>query len=177
VQRAVAEKSRLIRVPVYLTDVVTKVRRASKEIYEKTGEAPDLAKVSADLGLNAEETAHIMRVARPPISLNGPLHDGAEGDFVDCIEDKDAPSPTEKVSQDLLKTSLGQALAQLTDRERDVVRLRYGLGGERVHTLEELGRLFHVTRERIRQIEIRAIRKLQRPDSTQGLENFLELLP
>jgi RNA polymerase primary sigma factor len=177
VARSIAEKSRLIRVPVYLTDVVTKLKRASKEIYERTGEAPDMAKVSTELGFNAEETAHIMKVARPPISLNGPIHEGVEGDFVDTIEDKSAASPTDSVSQDLLKQRLEQALEQLTPRERDVVRLRYGLGGERVHTLEELGKSFDVTRERIRQIEIRAIRKLQRPGSTQGLENFLELLP
>jgi RNA polymerase primary sigma factor len=176
VTRANQEKSRLIRVPVYLTDIVTKLKRATKEIYEKTGEVPDLNKVSQDLGFEPDEAAHLMKVAKAPISLNGPLHEGVDGDFVDTIEDKAAPSPTEGVSHDLLRARLEQALEQLTPRERDVVRLRFGLGGERVHTLEELGKLFQVTRERIRQIEIRAIRKLQRPGSTPGLENFLELL-
>jgi RNA polymerase primary sigma factor len=176
VTRANQEKSRLIRVPVYLTDIVTKLKRASKEVYERTGEVPDMDKLSREMGYAPDETAHLMKVARPPISLNGPLHEGTDGDFVDTIEDKGARSPTESVSQDLLRTRLEQALEQLTPRERDVVRLRFGLGGERVHTLEELGKLFQVTRERIRQIEIRAIRKLQRPGSTPGLENFLELL-
>jgi RNA polymerase primary sigma factor len=166
----------MIRVPVYLTDVVTKVKRASKEIYEKTGEMPDLAKVSTELGLSAEEAAHVMKVAKAPISLNSPLADGGEDDFVEFLEDKGARSPTEGVSQDLLKQRLEQALSNLTPRERDVVKLRYGLSGERVHTLEELGKKFEVTRERIRQIELRAIRKLQHPGYTEGLENFLENL-
>ena len=99
VTRANQEKSRLIRVPVYLTDIVSKLKRASKEIYERTGEAPDLNKLSVELGFSPDETAHLMKVAKAPISLNGPLHEGVEGDFIDTIEDKDAPSPTEGVSQ------------------------------------------------------------------------------
>ncbi|MEZ0229217.1 MAG: RNA polymerase sigma factor RpoD/SigA, partial [Planctomycetota bacterium] len=128
VTRANQEKSRLIRVPVYLTDIVTKLKRASKEIYERTGEFPDMEKLSKELGYEPDEAAHLMKVARAPISLNGPLHEGVEGDFVDTIEDKGARSPTEGVSQDLLRARLEQALEQLATRERDVIRLRFGLG-------------------------------------------------
>ncbi|MBI3723032.1 sigma-70 family RNA polymerase sigma factor [bacterium] len=176
VDRSIAEKSRIIRMPVHLVGAMSKLRRVSKEIYERTGETPDIARVSSDLGLSADETAHALRVARPPISLNGPLHDG-EGDVVDVIEDKATRSPTEGVSRDLLKLRLEQLLSHLSTREREVVKLRFGLGGERAHTLEELGKRFEVTRERIRQIEIRAIKKLQNPTRTSGLEGFLELLP
>ena len=176
VTRALAEKSRMIRLPVYLTDVVQKVRRMQREVDEVTGRPPTLTEMSQKLGLPVEEAEKVVKATRAPISLDTPFNEDGEGDFVDFIEDSRAPRPTDGVSRELLAERLRSVLRQLPVREREVVMLRYGLDGGRVHTLEELGRRFNVTRERIRQIEIRAIRKLQHPLTAKDLESFLEVL-
>jgi len=177
VTRAIAEKSRMIRVPVYLTDVLHKLRRAAREIDEETGRPPDLTQLSDRLGIAIEEADRVMKAARAPISLDNPYREDGEGDFVDFLEDKSSPRPTDGVSRDLLASKVRRVLGSLPVREREVIMLRYGLSGGRVHTLEELGKRFNVTRERIRQIEIRALRKLQHPHRAKSLEGFLEFLP
>jgi RNA polymerase primary sigma factor len=176
VTRALAEKSRMIRVPVYLADVVQKFRRIAREYDEQTGRLPDLHQVSRQLGLPVEEADKVIRAAKAPISIDAPYTEDGEGDFVEFLEDKGAPKPTDGVSRELLADRLRNVLKSLPVREREVLMLRYGLDGGRVHTLEELGQRFNVTRERIRQIEIRAIRKLQDPLRAQELESFLEIL-
>jgi RNA polymerase primary sigma factor len=132
--------------------------------------------MSQKLGLPVEEAEKVVKATRAPISLDTPFTEDGEGDFVDFIEDSRAPRPTDGVSRELLAERLRSVLRQLPVREREVIMLRYGLDGGRVHTLEELGRRFNVTRERIRQIEIRAIRKLQHPLTAKDLESFLEVL-
>ncbi|MCO5170787.1 MAG: sigma-70 family RNA polymerase sigma factor [Planctomycetes bacterium] len=176
VTRALHEKSRMIRVPVYLADVVSKFRRISREYDEQTGRPPPLHQLSRQLGLPVEEADKVIKAARSPISLDTPFTEDGEGDFVEFLEDKGAPRPTDGVSRQLLAERLRAVLQSLPVREREVLVLRYGLDGDRVHTLEELGQRFNVTRERIRQIEIRAIRKLQDPDMARELESFLEFL-
>ncbi len=176
VTRALAEKSRMIRVPVYLSDVVSKFRKISREYDEQTGRPPPLHQVSRQLGLPIEEADKVIRAAKSPVSLDAPYTEDGDGDFVDFLEDKGAPKPTDGVSRELLAERLKTVLRSLPVREREVLMLRYGLDGGRVHTLEELGQRFNVTRERIRQIEIRAIRKLQDPLMARELESFLEIL-
>jgi len=179
VTRSLAEKSRMIRLPVYLTDVVHKFRRLSREVDESTGRPPDLHEVSRQLGMAPEEADKVIRAASAPISLDTPYAgDGdGDGDFVDFLEDQRAPRPSEGVSRELLAEKLRALLAGLPVREREVLVLRYGLDGGKVQTLEQLGKRFNVTRERVRQLEIRAIRRLQAPLEAEALEGFLEIFP
>ena len=172
VTRAIAEKSRIIRLPVYMTETVAKMRQASKDIYAATGRKPSMSELAASVELDVSETRKVLKVAQRPISLNDPLGEGREGTFVDFMVDKQASPPTAGVTRDLLKDKLRSVLQTLTEREREIISLRYGLGGN-AYTLEELGRKFNVTRERIRQIEIRALRKLQHPVRSKKLEGFL----
>ena len=176
VTRALSEKSRMIRLPVYLSDVVSKYRRLARQVDEETGRPLNLAQVSDELGMAPEEVSKVIKAATTPISLDTPLTQDGEGDFVDFLEDKSAPLPHLGVHRELLAQRLREVLSDLPTREREVVILRYGLNGGRVYTLDELGKRFNVTRERIRQIEIRAIRKLQQPDRAEALESFLEIL-
>ncbi|HBP20602.1 MAG TPA: hypothetical protein DEA08_22785, partial [Planctomycetes bacterium] len=177
VTRALAEKSRMIRVPVYLTDVLQKVRRLSREINEETGRPFDLHQMAKTIGVTPEEAERVLKAARGPVSLDMPLgQEGEGGDFRELLEDTTTPQPDAGVKRQLLAEQIRRVLGDLPVREREVIVLRYGLDGGRVHTLEELGRRFNVTRERVRQIEIRAIRKLQTPHRASALETFLEVL-
>jgi len=175
ITRALAEKAHLIRFPVYMTETMSKMRQTSKEIFQATGRKPSMLEVAENLKLDVEETQKVLKMARRPVSLNLPLGDGREGNFCDFLEDKCFDSPTRGVTHDLLKERLDSVLDTLTQREKEVIKMRYGLGGS-TYTLEELGKRFNVTRERIRQIEIRALRKLQHPVRSKKLESFLSEL-
>ena len=178
VTRSLAEKSRMIRLPVYLTDVIQKVRRLSREVDEVTGQPLGLHEMAERIGVSAEDAERVLKATRGPVSLDVPLTGGDDGsDFVAYLEDERAPSPRAGVQRELLAEQIQRVLGSLPVREREVIRLRFGLDGSRVHTLEELGKRFNVTRERVRQIEIRAIRKLQQPTVADRLEGFLEVLP
>ena len=178
VTRSLAEKSRMIRLPVYLTDVIQKVRRLSREVDEVTGQPLGLHELAERLGVSPEDAERVLKATRGPVSLDVPLAGGDEGaDFVAYLEDERAPQPHAGVQRELLAEQIQRVLGSLPVREREVIRLRFGLDGSRVHTLEELGKRFNVTRERVRQIEIRAIRKLQQPTVADRLEGFLEVLP
>ena len=178
VTRSLAEKSRMIRLPVYLTDVIQKVRRLSREVDEVTGQPLGLHEMAERIGVSAEDAERVLKATRGPVSLDVPLGGGEEGaDFVAYLEDERAPRPQAGVQRELLAEQIQRVLGSLPVREREVIRLRFGLDGSRVHTLEELGKRFNVTRERVRQIEIRAIRKLQQPTVADRLEGFLEVLP
>jgi RNA polymerase primary sigma factor len=175
ITRALAEKSRIIRLPVYMTETMSKMRQASKEFFQKSGRRPSIEEISEELGIPPEETKKVLKLAKGPISLNVPLGEGRDGHFIDFLEDKSFDAPTHTVSKELLKEKLDSVLETLTPREREVIRLRYGLTGD-TFTLEELGKKFNVTRERIRQIEIRALKKLQHPVRSKKLEVFLSEL-
>jgi RNA polymerase primary sigma factor len=176
VTRALAEKSRMIRVPVYLTEILQRARRLSREVDEETGRTPNLAEVSLKLGIPIHETDRVLKASRAPISLDTPYTETGDGDFGDFLEDKSAPRPTAGVNRQLLADRIRRLLSDLPVREREVIIHRFGLDGGKVFTLEQLGKRFNVTRERIRQIEIRAIRKLRHPHRARTLENFLELM-
>ncbi len=175
ITRAIAEKSRLIRLPVYMTETMARMRQATRDIYQHTGRRPSMLEVARELRLDLDETQKVLKMARRPISLNVPLGEGRDGSISDFLEDKTADSPTRGVTHDLLKERLELVLDTLTEREKAVIKMRFGIGGS-TYTLEELGKKFNVTRERIRQIEIRALRKLQHPVRAKRLEAFLSEL-
>ncbi|MEE3181859.1 MAG: sigma-70 family RNA polymerase sigma factor [Planctomycetota bacterium] len=174
ISRAIAEKSRMIRLPVYMSETMTKLMSISREMTYKNGQAPDLLDIAEDMGLPREEVRKALKLSRPPASLSNPLGDDEESTFGDLLEDKGAESPTMAITQDMLRDRLEEVLKSLSLREREVVKFRYGIGRDSTCTLEELGKKFKVTRERIRQIEIRALKKLQHPTRSRSLEGFLE---
>jgi RNA polymerase primary sigma factor len=174
ISRAIAEKSRLIRLPVYMSETMTKLMNTSRELTNKNGQAPNLMEVADELRLPRDEVRKVMKLSKPPISLSNPVGDEDDCNFGDFIEDYRTGSPTNTITQEMLRSRIEDVLSSLSLREREVVKLRFGIGRENTYTLEELGKKFKVTRERIRQIEIRALKKLQHPVRSRMLEGFLE---
>lgn len=174
ISRAIAEKSRLIRLPVYMSETMTKLMNTSRELTNKDGQAPNIMDVADALRLPRDEVRKVMKLSRPPISLNNPVGDDEDCTFGEFIEDHRTGSPANNVTQEMLRSKLEDVLQSLSLREREVVKMRFGIGRENTYTLEELGKKFKVTRERIRQIEIRALKKLQHPVRSRHLQGFLE---
>lgn len=174
ISRAIAEKSRLIRLPVYMSETMSKLMSTSRELTNKNGQVPNIMDVADQLQLPRDEVRKVMKLSRPPISLNNPVGDEDDCSFGEFIEDGKAGSPATTVTQDMLRSRLEEVLQSLSLREREVVKLRFGIGRESTYTLEELGKKFKVTRERIRQIEIRALKKLQHPVRSRQLLGFME---
>ncbi|MGQ9591121.1 MAG: RNA polymerase sigma factor RpoD/SigA, partial [Planctomycetota bacterium] len=179
ISRAIAEKSRLIRLPVYMSETMSKLLGASRTADRdaapgEPGEATQLEAAADLLKVDPEEVHKVMRLSRPPVSLSTPVGDDEDCTFGDFVEDTRIGSPLRQVTQDMLRAKIDEVLQSLSLREREVVKLRFGIGRENTYTLEELGKKFKVTRERIRQIEIRALRKLQHPVRSRLLEGFLE---
>jgi len=174
ISRAIAEKSRMIRLPVYMSETMTKLMNISRELTYKNGQAPNLLEIAEDLDLPRDEVRKALKLSRPPVSLNNPLGDEDDSTFGDLIEDRNSDSPTVALTQDMLSMRIEDVLDTLSLREREVVKFRFGIGRDTTYTLEELGKTFKVTRERIRQIEIRALKKLQHPTRCRTLEGFLE---
>jgi RNA polymerase primary sigma factor len=174
ISRAIAEKSRLIRLPVYMSETMSKLMSTTRELTNKNGQAPNIMDVADSLEIPREEVRKVMKLSRAPISLNNPMGDEDDCTFGDFIEDHRVIAPADTVTQDMLRSKLEEVLQSLSLREREVVKMRFGIGRESTYTLEELGKKFKVTRERIRQIEIRALKKLQHPVRSRLLESFLE---
>ena len=174
ISRAIAEKSRMIRLPVYMSETMSKLMNATRELSYKNGQAPDIMDLADELELPREEIRKALKLSRPPISINNPLGDDDDCTFGEFIEDPSIDSPTAALNRDMLKSRLEDVLESLSMREREVVKMRFGIGRDSTYTLEELGRKFKVTRERIRQIEIRALKKLQHPVRSRHLEGFIE---
>jgi len=174
ISRAIAEKSRMIRLPVYMSETMTKLMNISREMTYKNGQAPNLLDIAEDLDLPRDDVRKALKLSRPPVSLNNPLGDEDDSSFGDLLEDRNSDSPKAAVTQDMLRSRLEEVLDTLSLREREVVKFRFGIGRDTTYTLEELGKKFKVTRERIRQIEIRALKKLQHPTRCRALEGFLE---
>jgi RNA polymerase primary sigma factor len=174
ISRAIAEKSRMIRLPVYMSDTMTKLMNVTRELTYKNGHPPGVAEIADTMKLPREEVRKVLKLSRPPISLNVPLGDDEDCSFGDFIEDKSFESPTTMVTHEMLRSRLEDVLQTLSLREREVIKMRFGIGRDNTYTLEELGKKFKVTRERIRQIEIRALKKLQHPVRSRVLEGFLD---
>jgi RNA polymerase primary sigma factor len=174
ITRAIADQARTIRIPVHMIETMSKLRNVSKKLLQEMGREPTIDELSKAANINPDETRRVMKISRHPISLDRPVGESEDSYFSDFIEDDSAESPVQAATQEMLKDKIDQVLKTLTYREREIIKLRYGLGDGYTYTLEEVGRIFKVTRERVRQIEAKAVRKLQHPVRSRQLEGFLD---
>ncbi|MBI2805254.1 MAG: RNA polymerase sigma factor RpoD [Planctomycetes bacterium] len=174
ITRAIADQARTIRIPVHMIETMSKLRNVSKRLLQQLGREPSIEEMSKEAGITLEETRRVMKISKHPISLDRPVGESEDSYFGDFIEDEQAESPVNAATQEMLKDKIEQVLKTLTYREREIIKLRYGLGDGYTYTLEEVGRIFKVTRERVRQIEAKAVRKLQHPVRSRQLEGFLD---
>ncbi len=176
VTRAIADQARTIRIPVHMIETINKVLRGAKKLMMETGREPTPEELAVELGLTPERVREIYKIAQHPISLQAEVGDGGESQFGDFLEDTSTESPAEATGYAILKDKMGEVLATLTDRERTVLIERFGLLDGKPKTLEEVGLRFKVTRERVRQIEAKALRKMRHPTRSKQLQAFLDLL-
>jgi RNA polymerase primary sigma factor len=174
ITRAIADQARTIRIPVHMIETMSKLRNVSKKLLQEMGREPTIEETARAAGISVDETRRVLKISRHPISLDRPVGESEDSYFGDFIEDNSAESPVSAATQEMLKDKIEQVLKTLTYREREIIKLRYGLGDGYTYTLEEVGRIFKVTRERVRQIEAKAVRKLQHPVRSRQLEGFLD---
>ena len=175
ITRSIADQARTIRIPVHMIEIINRLMRVQKQLIQDFGREPTAEELSDELQLPVDRVRAVLKMAQQPISLQSPVGDGEDADFGDFIEDKAAESPLDLTSFSLLKGKLGDVLCSLNERERKVLELRFGLGDGNARTLEEVGQQFNVTRERIRQIEAKALRKMRHPTRLRQLNGFLEI--
>ena len=174
ITRAIADQARTIRIPVHMVETINKVKKVSSQLLHKNGHDPSAEEIAEELDMPIDKVREIMRVAQEPVSLETPIGEEEDSHLGDFIEDSDAPAPADAASHTLLKEQLEDVLSTLTPREKKVLELRFGLEDGRNRTLEEVGEEFNVTRERIRQIEAKALRKLRHPSRSKRLKDFLD---
>jgi RNA polymerase primary sigma factor len=174
ITRAIADQARTIRIPVHMVETINKVKKVSSQLLHTNGHEPTADEIAAELDMPVDKVREIMRVAQEPVSLETPIGEEEDSHLGDFIPDDDAPAPQDAASHTLLKEQLADVLDTLTPREEKVLRLRFGLEDGRSRTLEEVGKEFNVTRERIRQIEAKALRKLRHPSRSKKLKDFLD---
>ena len=174
ITRAIADQARTIRIPVHMIETMSKLRNVSKKLLQALGREPTIEETAKEAGISIDETRRVLKISRHPISLDRPVGESEDSYFGDFIEDDGAESPVSAATQEMLKDKIEHVLKTLTYREREIIKLRYGLGDGYTYTLEEVGRIFKVTRERVRQIEAKAVRKLQHPVRSRQLEGFLD---
>ena len=174
ITRAIADQARTIRIPVHMVETINKLIRVSRQLVQELGRDPHPNEIAKELNMSIEKVREIMKIAQEPISLETPIGEEEDSHLGDFIPDEDAPAPSEAASFMLLKEQLGEVLNTLTPREAMVLRLRFGLDDGRQRTLEEVGKEFNVTRERIRQIEAKALRKLRHPSRSKKLKDYLD---
>ena len=174
ITRAIADQARTIRIPVHMIDVLSKLRTTAKKLLHELGREPTNEEIALAAGVGLEEARRVLDMGRQPMSLDRPIGESEDASFSEFVEDSSAQSPTQSTTNELLKDKIESLLKTLTYREREIIRLRYGLTDGYTYTLEEVGRIFRVTRERVRQIEAKAVKKLQHPVRSKQLENFLE---
>ncbi len=174
ITRAIADQARTIRIPVHMVETINKVKKVSSQLLHKNGHEPTAEEIAEELGMQVDKVREIMRVAQEPVSLETPIGEEEDSHLGDFIPDDDAPAPADAASHTLLKEQVEEVLQSLTEREAKVLRLRFGLEDGRPRTLEEVGKEFDVTRERIRQIEAKALRKLRHPSRSKKLKDFLD---
>ncbi len=174
ITRSIADQARTIRIPVHMIETMSKVRNATKKLMQKLGYEPSMKEIAVELDLPEEEVRKVLKISKHPISLDRPIGDSDDGFFGDFIEDQSVESPIHTATHEMLKDRLKDVLKTLTYREREIIKLRYGLEDGYTYTLEEVGKIFKVTRERVRQIEAKAVKKLQHPIRSRHLEGFLD---
>ncbi len=173
ITRAVADQARTIRIPVHMVETINRVSRTSRSLVQELGREPTLSEISQQLGISEEKIAEVMKIAQDPVSLETPVGEEDDSHLGDFIPDSDVAEPAESASYNMLRQQLNEVMQTLSPRECKVLRLRFGLEDGRAHTLEEVGREFDVTRERVRQIEAKALRKLRHPSRSKILKDFL----
>ena len=174
ITRAIADHARTIRIPVHMIETMSKLRNISKRLVQQLGREPVIDEIAREAGMTVSEARRVLKISRHPISLDRPVGESEDSYFGDFIEDETAENPVESAGSEMLKERIEEVLKTLTYREREIIKLRYGIGDGYTYTLEEVGRIFKVTRERVRQVEAKAIRKLQHPVRARKLEGFLE---
>lgn len=174
ITRAIADQARTIRIPVHMVETINKLIRIQRQMLQDLGREPIPEEIGAEMNLPTEKVREILKIAQEPVSLETPIGEEDDSHLGDFIEDHAATSPADHAAYELLKEQIKSVLDTLTDREENVLRLRFGLDDGRTRTLEEVGKVFGVTRERIRQIEAKALRKLRHPSRSKQLKDFLE---
>lgn len=174
ITRSIADHARTIRIPVHMIETMSRLRTASKVLMQRLGREPTIEEIAKEAEMSIEEARRVMKMSRHPISLDRPIGDSEDSNFGDFIEDDEVDSPVSTATQSMLKERIDHILRTLSYREREIIKLRYGIGDGYTYTLEEVGRIFKVTRERVRQVEAKAIRKLQHPVRARKLEGFLD---
>ncbi|MFV0446765.1 MAG: RNA polymerase sigma factor RpoD [Planctomycetaceae bacterium] len=174
ITRAIADQSRTIRVPVHMIEAMTKLRRVAKKLLQQLGREPEVEELAEAAGIPVSEAERVLKIAKQPVSLDRPVGDGEDTNFGELVEDRSTENPALAAASEMMKDKIDQVLKTLTYREREIIKLRYGLGDGYTYTLEEVGRIFKVTRERVRQIEAKAVRKLQHPARSKQLKGFLD---
>ena len=173
ITRAIADQARTIRIPVHMVETIHKVSRTSKQLLQELGRDPTTDEIAERLAIPPERVREILKIAQDPVSLETPVGEEEDSHLGDFVEDTETPTPAENASRSMLQEQLAEVLHTLTPREEEVIRLRYGLADGHSHTLEEVGSHFHITRERIRQIEAKALRKLRHPGRSKLLKDYL----
>ena len=174
ITRAIADHARTIRIPVHMIETMSKLRNIQKNLLQTLGREPTIEEIAEAGNMEVDEARRVMKISRHPISLDRPVGESEDSYFGDFIEDEAAASPTDSATSDMLRGRIEQVLKTLTYREREIIKLRYGIGDGYTYTLEEVGRIFKVTRERVRQVEAKAIRKLQHPVRSRKLSGFVD---
>ncbi|MEK7804104.1 MAG: sigma-70 family RNA polymerase sigma factor, partial [Planctomycetota bacterium] len=174
ITRSIADQARTIRIPVHMIETMSKIRNVSKKLLQDKGREPTLEEIAREVKITVAEARRVLKISRHQISLDRPVGESEDSSFGDFIEDEKAESPVSAATQEMLKDKIDCVLETLTYREREIIKLRYGIGDGYTYTLEEVGKIFKVTRERVRQIEAKAVRKLQHPIRSRKLEGFLD---
>jgi RNA polymerase primary sigma factor len=174
ITRAIADQARTIRIPVHMIETINRLVKNSRQLLQELGREPTIEEIAERMGVTTEKIEEIIRTAQEPISLETPIGEEEDSRLGDLLEDTTTVAPADTASQHLLAEDIQEILEGLSPREREIIILRFGLGGERAHTLEEVGKHFNVTRERIRQIEAKALRKLRHPSRAKKLREYLE---
>lgn len=175
ITRAIADQARTIRIPVHMVETINKLKKVTRKLAQELARKPSEEELSQEMGISINKLREIIKVAQEPLSLETPIGKEEDSRLGDFIEDKDADAPVKTVAHELLREDLAEVLGSLSARERDVLRLRFGMDDGRQRTLEEVGQLFGVTRERIRQIEAKALRKLRHPNRSKRLKEYVEV--
>ena len=174
ITRAIADQARTIRIPVHMVETIHKVSRISRQLLQELGHEATAEEIAVEMGMSADKVREIMKIAQDPVSLETPIGEEEDSHLGDFIPDDDSPAPAEAASYTLLREQLCEVLHTLTPREEHVLKLRFGLDDGRTRTLEEVGKVFNITRERIRQIEAKALRKLRHPSRSKRLKDYLD---
>ncbi|MHC5061019.1 MAG: RNA polymerase sigma factor RpoD [Planctomycetota bacterium] len=177
ITRAIADHARTIRIPVHMIETMSKLRQASKQLLQELGREPTIEEIAKEAVMTVAETRRVLKISKHPFSLDRPIGESEDSYFGDFIEDETISSPVQSATQEMLKDRIEHVLKTLTYREREIIKLRYGIGDGYTYTLEEVGRIFKVTRERVRQVEAKAVRKLQHPVRSRKLEGFIDQQP